>query len=310
LKSKLHSNNKITMFNIFPKANNTTDTYEHLERDVLEKQSIIDQKNQVIKHLKKQIVSLENGPEEHHILGKLIHERPDGVKMYASSCRKLFSNTRSWEFNRPLDKEHVKELQQIISHKQCLEGHLDILWNRNELCIVNGQHRYEAMYDLMELDIDFNREIIVNVHEVDSFNSNESNQIFIATNNIKNVKMKDNPQVKFQNICNRLKDKFPKGISNNPKRGKGTGHRLDKKELYNLIMYNDYFNNHENSEDKIFEEIVQLNSKESLKSFDDFFPRKRAEKWKKQWDGAHESKFFLGLLNMNQLAILFSSTFK
>ena len=123
----------------------------------------------------------------------------------------------------------------------------------------------------MEEDIDFNREIIVNVHKVDSFNSNESNQIFIATNNIKNVQMSDNPQVKFQNICNRLKDRFPKGISNNPKRGKGTGHRLDKKELYNLMMYNDYFNNSEHSEDQLFEEIVQLNSKESLKSFDEAF---------------------------------------
>ena len=178
------------------------------------------------------------------------------------------------------------------------------------MCIVNGQHRFDAIYELMEDDIDFNREIIVNVHKVDSFNSNTSNQIFIATNNIKNVKMSDNPQVKFQNICNRLKDKFPKGISNNPKRGKGTGHRLDKKELYNMMMYNDYFNDHENSEDQLFEEIVQLNSKESLKSFDDFFPRKRADKWRKQWDGAHESKFFLGLYTTSQLAILFSSTFK
>ena len=45
---------------------------------------------------------------------------------------------------------------------------------------------------------------------------------------------------------------------NNPKRGKGTGHRLDKKELYNLMMYNDYFNNPEHSEDQLFDEIVQL----------------------------------------------------
>jgi len=290
--------------------NNKPATYENNERDLLEKQSIIDQKNEIIKHQGKKIEELEKGPEEHHILGKLIHIRPDGVKIYASTCRKLFPNTRPWEFNRPLDKEHVKELQKIITDKQCLEGHLDILYDGNELCIVNGQHRFDAIYELMEDDIDFNREIIVNVHKVDSFNSNISNQIFIATNNIKNVKMSDNPQVKFQNICNRLKDKFPKGISNNPKRGKGTGHRLDKKELYNMMMYNDYFNNHENSEDQLFEEIVQLNSNESLKSFDDFFPRKRADKWRKQWDGAHESKFFLGLLCTNKLAILFANTFK
>ena len=168
--------------------NNTQDTYENIERDLLEKQFIIDQKNEIIKHLEKKNEELEKGPEEHHILGKLIHERPDGVQIYASTCRKLFPNTRSWEFNRPLDKDHVKALQKIITDKHCLEGHLDILNDGNELCIVNGQHRFEAIYELMEADIEFNREIIVNVHKVYSFNSNESNQIFIATNNIKNVK--------------------------------------------------------------------------------------------------------------------------
>ena len=48
------------------------------------------------------------------------------------------------------------------------------------------------------------------------------------------------------------------------------------------MMYNDYFNNSEHSEDQLFDEIVQLNSKESLKSFDDFFPRIRADKWKNE----------------------------
>ena len=105
------------MFTTLFQNNNTQDTYENIERDLLEKQSIIDQKNEIIKHQEKKIEGLEKGPEEHHILGKLIHERPDGVQMYASTCRKLFPNTRSWEFNRPLDKEHVKAL--YGSYRSC-----------------------------------------------------------------------------------------------------------------------------------------------------------------------------------------------
>ena len=101
------------MFSIFPKNNQTDETYENLERDILEKQSIIDQKNEIIKHQEKKIEELEKGPEEHHILGKLIHARPDGVKIYASTCRKLFPNTRPWEFNRPLDKFMLRDFKKL-----------------------------------------------------------------------------------------------------------------------------------------------------------------------------------------------------
>jgi len=187
-----------------------------------------------------------------------------------------------------------------------------MLYDGKEYCIVNGQHRYEAINNILHdpnVDVDFDREIIVNIHEVPSFSSTEANNIFIATNNIKNVKMSDNPKVKFQNICNRLKDHFPEGISDN-RCGKGTGHRLDKKQLYNMMMYNDYFNNPEHSEEQLFEKVLELNKQESNKSFDEHFPRKRADKWKKKYDGAHKSRFYLGLKTTNQLAFLFQTHFK
>ena len=41
------------MFTTLFQNNNTQDTYENNERDLLEKQSVIDQKNEIIKHQEK-----------------------------------------------------------------------------------------------------------------------------------------------------------------------------------------------------------------------------------------------------------------
>jgi len=164
------------MFSVFSKQEESND-YESLERDNQEKDAIIEQKDAIILHYEKKIKQLEEG-NQHMFLGKLLHTRPDGVLMYRSSARQLFPNVRHWEFNRPLDKEHVLKLQDVIREKDCLEGHIDILDDGEELCIVNGQHRYEAIFELMK-DVNFEREIITNVHKVSSFTCDEANKIFV-----------------------------------------------------------------------------------------------------------------------------------
>ena len=294
------------MFSVFSKQEDTSNC-ELLEREIQEKDAIIDQKDAIIEYSEKKIKELEEG-EQHIFLGKLLHTRPDGVCIYRSSVRQLFPNVRHWEFNRPLDKDHVLKLKDIIQEKQCLEGHIDILDDGNELCIVNGQHRFEAIFDLMK-DATFDREIITNVHKVSSLTSDEANEIFLATNNIKNVQMSDNPEVKFQHICMKLQEEFPNGITKN-KSGKANMWRLDIKQLYNLMQYNDYFNNPNNSEEILFQNIIDLNNTLSVKPYDYFFGKKRAEKFKKQYKGACDSKFFMGLHTDSQLAILFQTSFK
>jgi len=116
--------------------------------------------------------------------------------------------------------------------------------------------------------------------------------------------MSDNPDVKFQHICIKLQEEFPNGITKN-KSGKANMWRLDVKQLYNLMQYNDYFNDPDNSEETLFQVILDLNNTLSLQPYEHFFGRRRADKWKKQYKGACESKFFMGILSETQLAFLF-----
>ena len=57
----------------------------------------------------------------------------------------LISNVSHWQFNRALDEEHVNNLEKIISEKAYLEGSIDLLESKDGLCVVNGQHRVEAL---------------------------------------------------------------------------------------------------------------------------------------------------------------------
>ena len=245
--------------------------------------------------------------EKHLFLGQLLYTREDNVRVYLSECRRLIPNLVPWEYNRKIDDEHVQALQKIIPEKKFLEGFIDLLECNGELCVVNGQHRTQAMKNIMEEVDQFNYNLMVNVHPVESFDSVEANEIFLATNNTKNVELRDRPQTKLQNICNRLMDKYPKSITNN-KTGKANLHRLDKKQLYNLIQFNDSCNNENNTEDYLFEKIVSLNFKLSNQSYEELFGSKRTSQRKdKSYDGAQKEGFYLGLKNETQLAILFQT---
>ena len=288
-------------------TNSNTDENEQLKNELQRLgntiQKLMDEKNT----LKQENNNLKINYDEHVFLGTLLHTREDSVKIYVSSCRKLIPNVLPWQYNRKLDEAHVIHLQDIILMKKSLEGNIDILECNEELCVVNGQHRVQALQEIMRNDESFTMELIVNVHPVPSFDSPEANDIFTATNNSKNVEMKDRPDIKLQNICNRLVDRYPKGIKNNPT-GKATLHRLDKKQLYNLIQNNESFLNENNSEDYLFNKIIDLNTTLSNQTYEDLFGSKRTSKKKnKLYDGACKDGFYLGLKGETQLAILFQN---
>ena len=247
---------------------------------------------------------------DHRFLGQLIYLRPDGVKVYASNSKQLIPNIQHWYYNRPLNSEHVQSLIEVSLDKKCLEGVIDILESEDEeLCVVNGQHRVESIKEISKKDDKFNQVLIVNVHPVKSFESDEAEKIFLATNNIQNVEMRDRPQKKLQNICNRMVERYPNGITRNPS-GKANLHRMDIKELYNILQYNDTFLDENNSEDYLFEKLVELNIELSNMSYEDIFGNRRTTKKKdKLYKGAHKDNFYLGVQKSIQFAITFQTKF-
>lgn len=254
----------------------------------------------------------KEGIKDHIFLGKHIHTRKDGVKYYIADTKRFIPNVVPWQYNRPLNQEHVYELKELIIQNITMEGNIDVLECGGELCVVNGQHRIEAMKSITENDSTFNSEITVYVHPVDSFESDKANDIFNATNNIKNVEMRDRPQKKLQNICSKLKKNYP-GIVTNNKSGKANLHRMDIKQFYNLMQYNEYFMDEQNNEETLFNDIIKMNTEFSNMSFEQLFGTKRtkniSEKKKKVYDLAIKDNFYLGIKTETQMAIEFQKRF-
>jgi len=241
------------------------------------------------------------------ILGKLLYTRPDEVRIYVSEARRLISNVSHWQFNRALDEEHVDNLEKIISENAYLEGSIDLLESKDGLCVVNGQHRVEALQRILNNDDTFKHDLIVNVHPVESFDCERANEIFRATNNIKNVETRDKPQEKIQNICKRIQARYPHAITEN-KSGKAKLHRMDLKELYNILQYNDECNDPDKTEDQLFQKFVDLNTKLSNTSYKDLLGR-QTDKKDKMYDGACRENFYFGLLKDTKRNIEFAKHF-
>lgn len=241
------------------------------------------------------------------ILGKLLYTRPDEVRIYVSEARRLISNVSHWQFNRALDEGHVDNLEKVIKEGINLEGSIDLLESKEGLCVVNGQHRVEALQRILNKDDTFKHDLIVNVHPVESFDCERANEIFRATNNIKNVETRDKPQEKIQNICKMIQNRYPNAITEN-KSGKAKLHRMDLKELYNILQYNDECNNPDKTEDELFQKFIDLNTKLSNTSYKELLGR-QTDKKDKMYDGACRENFYFGLLKGNRKDIEFAKYF-
>ena len=241
------------------------------------------------------------------ILGKLLYTRADEVRIYVSEARRLISNVSHWQFNRALDEVHVDNLEKVIKEGINLEGSIDLLESKEGLCVVNGQHRVEALQRILNKDDTFKHDLILNVHPVETFDCERANEIFRATNNIKNVETRDKPQEKIQNVCKMIKNRYPNAITEN-KSGMAKLHRMDLKELYNILQYNDECNNIDKKEDELFQKFIDLNTKLSNTSYKDLLGRK-TDKKDKLYDGACRENFYFGLLKGNRRDIEFAKHF-
>lgn len=276
-------------------------TMERDNEDLLIKNNELKSK---IKILEKLVNKSRDYITDDIFLGKLLYTKKNNTKIYASSCRQLFPNLTPWDFNRPIDDKHKQHLKNIILKTNNIEGYFDILKCNDKLCIVNGQHRYFAILDIMKENSMFDIEIFCNVHQVDDFDGEMATDIFLSTNNTKNVELKYNPDKKLQNTCSRLEKHFPGCITSN-KSGRANMHRIDKKEIYNTMQMNEVFISEKYDEKQLFDKIVEKNNELSCKPYSEFFGKSKTEKNRKLWENAIKSGFYIGLKKGPRLGWLF-----
>jgi DNA-binding transcriptional MerR regulator len=223
--------------------------------------------------------------------------------LYECDAREVCINVPIWSSQRSLNLDHIKILARDIKSSGYVMGTFKILKANNEYRIFDGQHRYHALREIFIKDNIFNLKIICELYEVQSFDSTEALTLFSRANNIKNVEVKDTPNVIAHNVCKILHEKYPQIFTESSNRINRP--RIDKKLFYQKLknILDEISQNNPNinndfpsTVDDIVKSIEARNCHYSLKSRNQFKSKGITEN---MYNKAKSSHFYLGLENID-----------
>ena len=223
--------------------------------------------------------------------------------LYECDAREVCINIPIWSSQRSLNIDHIKVLARDIKSAGYVMGTFKILKANNDYRIFDGQHRYHALREIFLNDNIFNVKIVCELYEVESFDSTEALTLFSRANNIKNVEVKDTPNVIAHNVCRILCEKYPQIFTESVNRINRP--RIDKKLFYEKLknildeisQNNPKINNDfPNTDDDIVKSIEARNCHYSLKSRNQFKSKGITEN---MYNKAKSNNFYLGLENID-----------
>lgn len=90
-----------------------------------------------------------------------------------------FYNIIPWSCQRSLNEAYIETLVTSIKQRETIIGTFKVIRNScGNLRCIDGQHRTEALKKIMEYDAKFNCSILVEVYDIDNFESKEDNEFF------------------------------------------------------------------------------------------------------------------------------------
>ena len=220
--------------------------------------------------------------------------------------RSLNQTVDIWAYNREIKPEIVEELFEYIQDKSNV-----IVWTltaikerkSNKLFLIDGQHRFEAIKNIMKDDIDFkeDRFVFIQVYLIDDIEDDDEYiiELFMKINNHAPLNIPDFPSKRIIKLIKKItEDKILKnGIIR--KESTQTAHqpRIHKKTLH--AKFNQY-NNKDLTDEIILQNFKIINNYIGLKAYEEIFKNeKEVEKKTNQnaWEKAKELKFYLGFRN-------------
>jgi hypothetical protein len=142
------------------------------------------------------------------------------VSLYKSNVNFL-KNIPIWSYQRNINNIHINNLLQELKIKRHFIGTFKIIKCDNNIRLIDGQHRYYSILEMLKEDENFNMDIFLEIYETDSFDSELSKELFINSNNVLNIKEADNPSNITSSIIKNLENLFPnimKEVSEQKKR--------------------------------------------------------------------------------------------
>jgi hypothetical protein len=180
------------------------------------------------------------------------------VKYYKTNIQKFVNHIEIWAGQRQLNNDHVKSLARQFTREGHVIGTFKLVRsNMNEIRLIDGQHRYFALVEILKIQPTFNCDIILELYETDRLESPATYRLFEKANNVLNVKPEDMANKNALSIVDKLSTNF-KGIFKDVQEEK----RCNRPEINKRILFDKLkvaFQEYDIDEESLYQRILEYN---------------------------------------------------
>jgi hypothetical protein len=196
-------------------------------------------------NIKIRIDELGEAPKTKRNNFEIIYTKNDNLRLIKMNYRQLIQYTQSWIYNRSLSLEKVNDLYDEISKNSA-----NISWtlyafydnSKNEIKLLDGQHRREAIIkylELNDLNMSNNDDIFIWLYYIENEEINEEEiiELFIKLNKNEPINFSQLPSKRKMNLFKLIKNEplFKKAIRQNPNTMVAYSPYISQKQIKNII---------------------------------------------------------------------------
>ena len=228
----------------------------------------------------------------------ILHESSKRSYLIKINFSNLLKISNSWYGNRKINAVKVNELYESITDENYYIWTLVAVkeLTSNELYIIDGQHRCEAIRQKMTNEPTYDNYVYCNVYTIDTINdTNFIIDLFKKINNNILLNPWDMPVIRITKIVETIvKDPIlNKGIEISPKTQRANQPRFHQKQLNAFL--NKHSNEIENMEaPEIIHNLKIMNTKLSTMTFAEIFTNHQTLPNENAYNKAKELNFYLG----------------
>lgn len=257
--------------------------------------------------------------KEFDITTKIICKIDKYTSIIKLTAKELVQESDTWIYNRKINEQKVEELKKEIKNN---DNNIKPIWNISviydkygtsddcpkNLKIIDGQHRWKAIYELLyNSEISEDYEIYANCYVIkhcEGKNKNIATELFKKINNNMPLNIEDIPDTKVQDIIDKIIDDNTlnpnkEGIKVKDAQKKSHEPAIHKQELFHI------FNKHKEiistlSIDNIIENLKIIVNKISITNYSNIY--RKSDKNLKRFQKAKSVNFWLGLKSSEKYA--------
>lgn len=254
---------------------------------------------------KKIIVDFEDESEDEieieneSFLGEVKYSNGD-MSINVVDARKFVISNKNWIFNREVNNEHVSNLKRELlkANSPHLIGTFKLVVEKKSsplvARIIDGQHRFMAIQQIMDTDTKFNLDIVLEVYYVNDINGPDVWLLFQKANNVLNVQEVDKIVSSASYIVTELSNKFSHNIREpKGKTGRINFPSINSRLLFEKLKKSDIFDY--KSKEEVFNLIIEKNLELSKKDVKDYITIFGKEKFEKAYKKCYKDGCYLGL---------------